>query len=709
MATLEKIRSKAGLLIGIVGFALFAFVFGDLQSCQTFFQQSQNNVATVNGESIGYEDFHSKLEISTNNFKNSLGGASLSEAQLDQVRQMVFDEMVSSILLNKTCKNLGIVVGGDEEKDIILGDNISPTIQQISIFQNPQTRTFDRVGYLQFVQMMESDDLSMYPLETQMQLENQKESWKNLKKNVVEQKLLTKFSTLLMSAIVSNSLDAKAAFNDNSVNVDFDVVSQPYNMIPDTDIEVTDSEIAKLYELRKSSFKQDKAKVINYIAVNIIPSEEDFSEVSSQIESLRVDLENSTNPADIVNENSDVNFIDAYISEPHLTPEVRSFAATASIGDIDGPILLNRTFHMNKLLSVKQAPDSVKINQIMFPGNDESIYKSTFDSLINVIKSGKLFSEVSLDETQGQSDGDMGWHTESSLVRGIDENFANALFNAKVNEIFTVKSSYGIHLVQVVEKTNPVKKYKIASVIMEVTPSQDTYNKLYNNLNQFISRNNTLEKFKVSATEAGYFCQTDVQISENQNNISNIENSRQVIRWVNNSKKGAVSDVFECQNYFIAAAVEGELKAGFRPLAEVSDILKRELINEKKGAKIVESLKSKNLNTLEDYAEAMNSNVQDVKFVTFATSRITGLGVDPVVNAKALASEIGKITGPFAGNFAVYVLSLTNKTANEHEYNDELQKQQMNMQNSYRIMQLIQDNNLLKEKASIEDNRSRFY
>jgi peptidyl-prolyl cis-trans isomerase D len=709
MATLEKIRSKAGLLVGIVGLALFAFIIGDfLQSGSTFFRQTKEKVAFVDGQSIGIQDYQKEAEMAVNNYKNR-AGASITEEQQNQIRQMVFEKKVGLILLNEQSEKLGFVISKEEYTDLIMGNNISPTIKQISIFQNPQTGTFDKNALLQFIQVIESDDWRMYSPEVQQQLKAQKASWTDLKKNVTEQKLLSKYSTLLMSAIVSNSLDAKAAFNDNAVNVDFNIVSQLYYMIPDTEVEVSDAEIAKLYESRKNNFKQERAKVINYIAVNILPSETDYSDTSNRIEKLRDELTNTTNPADLVNENSDVPFVDAYISESQLSYELKSFIETASIGDIDGPNLTDRTYSMSKLLSVKQAPDSIKVNQIMFPGSDESVYKAKIDSIIKVINSGKSFADIATEETGGQTNGDIGWQTELSLANGIDIKFANALFDAKVNEPFVVTSPYGIHLVQIVEKTKPVKKYKMASIKMEVTPSQETYNKLYNNLNQYVSNNNNVEKFKSSASEAGYFCQMGVQILENQNNISNIENTRQVIRWANSNKKGAISDIFECQNYFIVVSVEGELKAGFRSLSEVSDILKRELIDEKKGQKIIENIKAKNLNSLEDYATAMNSTVQDVKFVTFATPRITAVGIDPVVNAHALASEVGGITGPFAGNNGIYVLSLTNKTESDQPYDEASQKMQMNMQNSYRIMQLIQNNSLLKDKATIVDNRSRFY
>jgi len=709
MATLEKIRSKAGLLVGVVGLALFAFIIGDfLRSGSTYFRQSKDKIVIVDGQSIGSREFQEKVEVTSNNYKSRMG-ASMSEEQQNQIRQMVFEEMVGSILLNNESKKVGFTVSKDELTDLIIGNNISPIIKQVPYFQNPQTKAFDKNNLIQFIQTIESDDWTMYPPETQQQLQKERDSWQNLKENVGEQKLLDKFSTLLTSAMVANSLDAKTAFNDNAVNVDFNYVSQLYNSIPDAGIEVSDNEVAKLYESRKHNYKQERAKVVSYIAVNVVPSEADYADVSSRIEKLKDELTNTDSPTDLINENSDTPFSDVYVSVAQLNNEEKNFVEHASVGDVDGPLLTEKVYSMSKLMGIKQAPDSIKVNQMTFPNSDEAKVRLHIDSLMKVIRSGKSFAEVALSESNEQTNGDMGWQTEASLVNGIDVKFANALFDAKINDLFTIKTSYGIHLIQVVEKTKPVAKYKIGSIRMEVTPSQETYNKLYNSLNQYLSKNHQLEQFQSAASDAGYVCQTNVQLLDNQPGIASIENSRQVIRWANSHKKGDISEIFECQNYFIVAAVEGELKEGFRPLKEIADILKRELINEKKGATVVEALKAKNINSLDDYAAAMNSSVQEVKFVTFATPRITGIGIDPIVNVKAVSSEAGQITPPFAGKNAVYVLLLTSKNTTDQKYDEAAQKQQMNMQNGYKVMQMVQSNRLLKDKATIEDNRSRFY
>ena len=57
MATLEKIRGHAPLLVTIVGLALLGFIIEDfLNSGSTYFRQSKNQVVTVNGTSVDYQE-----------------------------------------------------------------------------------------------------------------------------------------------------------------------------------------------------------------------------------------------------------------------------------------------------------------------------------------------------------------------------------------------------------------------------------------------------------------------------------------------------------------------------------------------------------------------------------------------------------------------------------------------------------------------------
>ena len=709
MATLEKIRNKAGLLVIVVGLALFSFIIGDfLRSGSTFFHQSKEKVVVVDGNSVGIREYQSRVETVSEMYKNSGG---LSEEQQHQIRESIYQEMVNDILLREEGKKVGFSVGKDELNDIILGDNTSPVIRQIPDFQDPQTGQFNKGAFLQFLQLAETEDASVYPEEYQRQILMTQQYWQSLKKNIINDKLSAKFMALAVSGIAYNSLDAKKQFEETSTTVGFNFVSQAFSSISDSTITVSNAEISKLYNERKEAFKQNETKTIDYIAVNITPSQEDHAEALKHMESVKQELLSTSEVAGIVNDNSDTPYKDAYATSSELSPEILSFVQNETIGSVYGPILTDNTYKLCKLVDVKQASDSAFVNIITLPTfSDEALLKNFSDSLISVVKNGKSFNEMVLEATNGQNNGEIGWQTEYSLLEiGADQQFIDMAFSIKLNDLQVIKSTYGSILIQVTERTKPVAKYKVADIAQTVTPSTETYNSLYNDLNQYISKNSNVSSFRENATDAGYLLQYDISVYGNQNSLASIENSRQVIRWAFNSKKGSVSDIFECNDHFIAAVLTGATKEGYRSLSEVSEILKREILNKKKGEKIVVDLKAKNLSSLEQFAEAMNSTIQTTQFVNFNTPRITGIGTDPIVNAKAVASEVGNITGPFAGNNAVYVLSVTDKNTGEGVYDEASVKTQFQMQNSYQFGQAIRSGVLLQENAKIEDNRSRFY
>ena len=98
MATLEKIRSKAGLLVLVVGLALFAFIIGDfLNSGSTYFRQSQEKIAIVDGEVINIQDYQTRVDEMSEMYKMQTGQNSLPEEYMSQIRQSVFDAMVQEV------------------------------------------------------------------------------------------------------------------------------------------------------------------------------------------------------------------------------------------------------------------------------------------------------------------------------------------------------------------------------------------------------------------------------------------------------------------------------------------------------------------------------------------------------------------------------------------------------------------------------------
>jgi peptidyl-prolyl cis-trans isomerase D len=706
MATLQKIRNRAGLLVGVVGIALLAFVIGDgLRNGATFWQQSKDKVLSVNGETVNTKEFSQQLGEVEAIYALQMNGANLTDEQQTQVRNEVFETLVRKLLMDQEGAKTGIDVTSDEVFDMVQGENISPMVQQMQMFHDSNGQ-FDRSALLRFLQTIDQTNPN-YSEQDVAQIEGARKYWFFMEKNLIQQKKEEKLGALFSKAIVINSLDAKAEFENNQTNVDFDYVVQHYSALPDSLFTVTPSEIKSLYDKRKGLYKQEPSAELKYILVTVNPSEEDFAEVERAIEGLKPEYIATNDVHDIVNENSDTPFYDAYVSASFLSPEAESFAQEAQVGEVKGPLLIGNTYHLYKYLGKTLAPDSIKVNELTLPRLDDDKLKTVSDSLINVLKNGQSFAELSGNLTQGQFNGDIGWLTDEMALRRVDDKYRDAIFSASVGNVFLLKTSRGTHLIQVSEKTNPVQKYKVADIIMDVEPSVATTTQAYTALGQYILKNNTLETFESEAVAAGYLCQTNT-IGQNDRTLMNIPSTRQVVRWAFEQKKGEMSQIYELEgDRYLVGIVQGIYTKGYRPVEAVAELLKRELINDKKAEKIIADLQTKNCSSLEQYGEAIASTVQSVKFVSFATPRIANVGIEPALNARVPYAEANAVSAPVKGKSGVYVFKVTEKHTNPATFNLEEQKRSLGINNNYRYMyQVVQT---LRDKSTVEDFRIRFY
>ncbi len=709
MATLEKIRNKAGLLVIVVGLALFAFIIGDfLNSGSTYFRQTQETIIEVEGEGINIQEYQDRINEMTEVYKMQSNTNTLQDELMVQIRQSVYDGMVQEIILTKEMDKLGMTVSPEELFDMVQGENISPMIQQMQMFHNPQTGAFDKMALLNFLKQIDDDNIATAPVQYQGELLQAKNYWMFWEKNIKLQRMEQKYTTLLNKAISANSLDAKANFDESAVSSNILYTMQSYSTIPDSTITVSKSEVEKLYNQRKELYKQPESKMLKYIAVDIRPSQEDYDKANAEIDAIKTEFTTADNVAAVVSENSEVPYIDAYTSENALDPEMKQFAVTASIGDVYGPAFENDKYRMFKLVDKTVAPDSVKVSHIMLLNNGNET--ALADSIVDVLKKGSDFATLAREHSMdqfGQTGGDLGWMTEVSAMQYVNNDFKNLVFSTPVNGIAQIKSVHGTHIIKIEDRTSNITKYKIAEIEMTVSPSSKTYSNLYNELNQFISKNPNMDKLDEAAKEAGFNLLSNVTVTANDQTLGSIKNSRQVIRWAFQNKKGSISEIFDCGNNFVVAAVQGTIPEGYRSLTSVEPLLRSEIAAEKKGEKIAEDLKTKNLSSLNDYAQAMGGSIDSVKFVNFNTRRITGIGAEPRLNAMISLAEVGKVSDPVVGTNGVYVFQVYEREQDNKEYNEAEQKNTIDQSNAYRYgYQSIQS---LMSNAKIVDNRIRFY
>ncbi len=707
MTTLEKIRNKAGLLVAVIGVALLAFIVGDmLNGSQSFMRQSQDKVIVINGERVTTEQFNKAIADMTEIYRMQSGQASLSPEYTQQINAQVYDALVREMLVQEEAAKVGMQVSSEELADIVSGDNISPMLMQLPFFRNPQTGAFDKAMLLNFLQAVVGDGPAT------PEIQQARQFWLFWEKNIKNQRLEEKFNTLLTKIITPNSLDVKAQYEGGKVSADFAYAMQALSTVPDSTVQVSNAEIKARYEkLKDVRYKQGDTRAVKYFYVDIAPNESDYEEAETMINEARDEFASTTEIASFVNMNSDASYNDVFIAVNKFTPDEQQFIEKSVPNQVFGPYLENDAYRMYRVIEKTVAADSIKARHIVLAGQDKESAKALADSLVTVLKKGgdfaALSAEFSADTRSAENGGELGWFTEMDALAGIGPEFKDAAFAANLKEYIVIETSFGAIVAQITEKTKPVAKAKVAQYAINVSASSRTFQQLYANVNSFIATNTTLAAIEENALENGFNVLSNGSVKSTDYTLGVIKDARPAIQWAFHNPVGAVSDVKEIDNKFVVVVVTGQTPAGYTPMAQVSDMLRLELIREKKAAKIVNDLKAKSITSLDGYAQAMDSRIDTAKYVSFNTARITGIGNEPILSGAAPYVADNTLTGPLAGNNAVYVISVTDKTINEAPFDAAAEKASMTANWTYRLMYQVMS--VLENNAEIEDYRVNFY
>ena len=710
MATLQKIRDKGTLLVIVIGVALLAFVLGDLlTSGTTLFGRAQDKAFVVNGKVISTKEYADKITQFEEFQKMVSGQSSLDENTSAQIREAVYQQMVRQQLVAEQTDKLGLHVSKEELNDLVHGASISPVLQQLPFFVDPQTGMFSRTALVDFLNTINMPS----PNPEEQAIVNQYKSlWLFIEDMVRTQRLEEKYISLLSSAVVANDVEAKNSFDLSQQNAEMTYAVQNYFTLPDSSVTVTDQEIKAYYNKHKDSYRLEAPLVkISYFTKQVAPSEEDYAEVEAESHVAFTELQQTQNPATVVADYSQVPYRDVFMSESMLTPDQIEFVRSAAINELYGPVREDDSYQIVKLIDRTVAPDSVHFRMMTIPsgtmvGQDSIVTRFT-DSLYNVISEGQSFAAVANSLNPNSNGGDVGWAREMDLISFGGAEMVEAVFSTPVGELVKLSLPGQQVILQIEERTRPVNKYKVAIIDMPVLASEKTSNNIDNELNQLVSTPEVGAKFNELASEKGFFVMPNITVSANEFTLAQIPGTRQVITWAANEKKPGSVKKFDLTNLRVVARVDQVIPSGTAPLSEVSDRIRTQLVNEKKAEKIIADLKDQNLTDLDAYAEAMNSRTDTVRFVNFNTQNITGLGYEPVMNAVSAFAPLNTVVGPFKGNMGVFVAEVTNRTEGSGSFDAEAEKSNLMNGNAYRLQ--MQSIEVLKEKLGVEDNRFRFF
>lgn len=712
MATLQKIRSKGPLLVIVIGLALFAFIAGDAWKVLQPHQGKQD-VGEVNGEVLSAQDYQKMVDELSEVIKLTNGLNSLTEDQLNNVKDQVWQSYVNNKLIAEQAEKLGLKVT-DAEIQSIIDQGTHPLLMQTP-FRNPQTGMFDKDMLKKFLVDYANLNASQMPAQYVEYYQKMGAFWQFVEKTLAQSTLAEKYQNLVTKSLISNPVAAEDAFNSRTEQNDLLLAGVPYSSINDSTVQVSDSEIKDRYNEKKEQFKQlVETRDIRYIDVKVVPSDADRKAVEKEVTEYSNQLASTT--ADfgtfVRSTGSSVNYSDVPVSKSVFPADVASRLDSTNVNEVYGPYY-NQTddsFNAFKLLAKVSSPDSIQFRQIQVYADTEEKTKTLADSIYNALKGGADFAAVA--KIYGQT-GEATWVNaqswEGSELDADNSKFINTLLNQPVNELANLNMGQANLILQVMNKKSMQTKYKVAVVKREVEFSKETYNAAYNKFSQFVAQNTTIDSMVKNAEESGYTLMPRTDLSSAEHYVGDVRSTREALKWIFAAKPGEVSPLYECgeNDHLMVVALDKIHEAGYRDINSVAEMLRAEIRRDKKAEKIMEEMKKYNsIAQVKGMKDAVSDSVKHVTFSAPAYISVTRSS-EPVIGAVAAKTAANKVSAPIKGNGGVYMIQVYAKEKGSEKF-DAKQEETTLTNMAVRIAgnQLIND---LYQKAKVVDQRYLFF
>jgi peptidyl-prolyl cis-trans isomerase D len=705
MAAIGNIRKHSTFLVIVIGVALAAFVLGDFAKGTG---GSRNvNVGEVEGDEITIMDFNYEAEKNIEATMQQQQKDRLSVDEMFSVKEQTWNDIVHRIIMEKEYEALGLSVTSGELFELVQGPNPHPLI--IQYFTDPNTKQYDRNLVVQYLQNMES-----LP-------ENAKQQWIRFEKYIKDDRLRTKFNTLISKGYYVPADLAKVMYAENNDKATIEYVAAKYIDIKDSLFNPTNDDYADYYALNKDQFKQKASRDIEYVVFNIVPSIRDNETSKREINKIAEELKETVDVMRFVKVNSDKPYDSSWFAAGSLPVQIDSLMFNSEVGTVSETYKANNEFHVARLMEIGRRPDSMKATHILISyvgafnarqdvtrNRDQAIKLA--DSLLNVVKRSPnkmkpLAKEFSNDPSSEQNDGDLGWFADGQMVTAFNE----AVYNNRKGSFTIAETPFGYHIIEVTGKKDLVKKVKVAIVDREVYASDETYQNTFAKASKIATECKTQEEFNAMVAEQRFNKREMPVIREMSNYIAGLKNPRQIVRWAynDNTEIGQVSSVFDLEDMFVVAVLTKAEEEGYPSLEAVKDRIKSKVYNNLKGKYFADKMVEYNGN-LDEIKANMDVVEKQVNPLFYGSRNLPGFTIENEVIGTVFGMKNGEVSQPIIGTSATFVVKvdeitlagdLDDYSTTIKERKDDFDKK-VNQDLPY---------NALKESLQIVDNRIDFY
>ncbi len=727
MALIGKIREKSVLLVVIIGLALLAFIMGAYGKMGSG-SGDTIGYGTVFGEKVDYKEYETMsakfIEQDQNQFAQQQ--REYTQADQDASADKAWNYTTETIIFNKEYEALGVDVSEREFDAFLYGTDGFQVMQDLAqAFKDSATGMFNAKLLEKRINEMEtSNDPTV------------QQQWKDSKKYYTDRRKQEKYFGLIGQGVYVTKLEAEDEYYAQKEIKSISYVVRRFTEIDDNNIKISDQTLKEYYENHKNDKKYENknaSREVRFFDVLINPSKTDSLKFNRTMLDLKREFASAKNDSLFIIQNSDVKFYSSSkfaTAVPEGSPSSQrlqltypatmdTIFKTAGIGQLVGPYTSKQNVVVSKIIGF--TPTRMKARHILLATNQSkdpkviSQKQKLADSLVKLINKDNFADFVS------KYSDDKGSVSQGGLIDNFIEadmvpEFGAFCATKPVGSIGTIKTMYGIHIIEVLERDN-TNYPLLASVQKTFAPSQETldskesevYNLLYKLDAKLATKSTLSEKlsiFDTIAQKAGYMVRPITIMEESPKiygfNTTFAEDKILKLAFSEESKVGDLTSApIKDKNRYVIAIVSSIKEKGVPLFEDAQVAMKKDLIEEKKAARFTNQLlKDKSLNAM-----AKSSNTEVLKAeVTFANPQIAGSGFEPeIVGYLFSGIKKGRLSAPLKGKLGVYVLMVdkTTKAPATSNYKAERDQMQNAMKGSVQGQSLA----ALKKKAEVMDNR----
>lgn len=704
MGIIGSIRKHSGWAVAVVALAIVAFIIGDL----TKNQRGIPDLGKVAGQTITRQAWDARYAEAEQQYLMNTGMTALPNGMDHQLRQQVWQTLVSEVVMGQAMDKLGISVSAEELTDMYIGQFVHPQLRSMFSDQSGRYMQQEVAATLQNFDNLDS---------------TAKVQWSQLEKFLKQSRAESKYRAIVANGFYMPKAMAKKMAEWSATSNDVRVACATFQSVSDDEVKLEDSDYQNYYKEHKADFRtREELRAVDYIAFPVIPTQEDMTKIAEEVNTIWDSLQVTSNDemAFFIGSVSDAAYDSTYrLASEFKAQGIDSILAKTATGSFIAPQLMGNRWVMGKVMAAEMRPDSLHASVMIILNNkaggnvtrNEAQAKSLTDSVYALIKANKLqfdsaialYSDMKENNDQGMlPDGAFGVLNEE-------------IIKTPVNGVFTYEmpNKVGHYIVKVLGKGQLDKRYRVALVTRNILPSNATQKAVFANATQFAAQNRTHSEMIAAAQEQGLMMRSDM-LAAMSPSLNGLQNGRDIVRWAFDEKTAINTVADQVYNVSdnngdvcVVVALKDVYKKGYATLDQVRNDIEGMVRMEKKAQILMEKASQIKSNNIDDIAAKLGTTVDTVLNVNFADPYFGQFGMEPRVQSAAAAAKVGKIAGPVKGARGVYMIQVDNQTKvaeGEEQINAQAQMigQQYQQMYGQKMNALL---NTLIDKAKVEDNR----